>query len=505
MTANSSVEPQEMQPTKDPCLALCLSGGGFRATFFHLGVIRFLRDRGFLQYVRHIYSVSGGSILAGHLAIHWNAYCDSLADDGFHRASSELVRFGLLDLRGRIVRRQILLGWLFRDHRRTRQLEIHYSRLFGKTEIGEIGRDGPEFRFVATSMTTGDCCVFTRDGFGVVAEDGLRKYTAPDLPLALAVAASSAFPPLFPPVTLTREAVHASEAELPYSDRLSDGGVFDNIGISVVKHDLSTRQTNEPEFIIVSDASAAFDWRLSAKFGGIVSRTARATDILMQRVSRSERVSQINDKPVVWLSIENVVNPTVFAEPGLEFLPQDRAIQRMLKNVRTDLDFFSLDEIRALVRHGYEVAWNDFHRLAGHSRWPFQGPAKQWEPWDPCPPGWPDYANILKYRKATYIIQTIQPLEDLNKEFRRKLQLLSGEFPSEDDSKTADTSRHEEESRALSELRKRITVAANRRVGLWNKRDWVSWLLVLILFAFIAGLAIFFRSVWMIGWNGQRP
>jgi predicted acylesterase/phospholipase RssA len=49
-------------------LGLSLSGGGFRATLFHLGVVRFLRDVGWLGEVSDIVSVSRGSILAAHMA-----------------------------------------------------------------------------------------------------------------------------------------------------------------------------------------------------------------------------------------------------------------------------------------------------------------------------------------------------------------------------------------------------------------------------------------------------
>ncbi len=46
-------------------LGLALSGGGFRATLYHLGVVRYLRDAGILSKVTHINTVSGGSILGG--------------------------------------------------------------------------------------------------------------------------------------------------------------------------------------------------------------------------------------------------------------------------------------------------------------------------------------------------------------------------------------------------------------------------------------------------------
>ena len=44
-------------------LGLALSGGGFRASFFHLGVLALLADRGLLRHVEVISTVSGGSII----------------------------------------------------------------------------------------------------------------------------------------------------------------------------------------------------------------------------------------------------------------------------------------------------------------------------------------------------------------------------------------------------------------------------------------------------------
>lgn len=49
-------------------IGLALSGGGFRATLFHLGAIRRLHELGILPNVTTISSVSGGSILNGFLA-----------------------------------------------------------------------------------------------------------------------------------------------------------------------------------------------------------------------------------------------------------------------------------------------------------------------------------------------------------------------------------------------------------------------------------------------------
>src|SRR5262245_5512597 len=84
-------------------IGLALSGGGFRATLFHLGLIRFLYEAGLLSQVTHITSVSGGSIIAAHLGLNWDRYTGT--DEEFQAAASELIAFIRLDVRNRIVRR----------------------------------------------------------------------------------------------------------------------------------------------------------------------------------------------------------------------------------------------------------------------------------------------------------------------------------------------------------------------------------------------------------------
>jgi predicted patatin/cPLA2 family phospholipase len=55
-------------------IGLALSGGGFRATLFHLGVIKFLFDEKQLETVGLVSAVSGGSVLAAHLILNWKKY-----------------------------------------------------------------------------------------------------------------------------------------------------------------------------------------------------------------------------------------------------------------------------------------------------------------------------------------------------------------------------------------------------------------------------------------------
>src|SRR3954467_1771499 len=128
-------------------IGLALSGGGFRATLYHLGLVRFLRDAGRLRQVTHITSVSGGSVLAAHLALNWDRYTGT--EDQFDAAAAEILAFVRMDVRNRIIRRyplalpatlpRRLLGKSNRRLGRTWWLEWHYRKyLYGDTSLFQL-------------------------------------------------------------------------------------------------------------------------------------------------------------------------------------------------------------------------------------------------------------------------------------------------------------------------------------------------------------------------------
>jgi NTE family protein len=55
----------------EPGIALCLSGGGYRAMIFHLGALIRLNEIGLLAKLNRVSSVSGGSITAAQLGLKW--------------------------------------------------------------------------------------------------------------------------------------------------------------------------------------------------------------------------------------------------------------------------------------------------------------------------------------------------------------------------------------------------------------------------------------------------
>src|SRR5438093_6777810 len=63
-------DPQFYRPEKG--IALCLSGGGYRAMLFHVGALWRLNELGYLPKLDRVSSVSGGSITAGTLGMNWH-------------------------------------------------------------------------------------------------------------------------------------------------------------------------------------------------------------------------------------------------------------------------------------------------------------------------------------------------------------------------------------------------------------------------------------------------
>ena len=87
---------------------LCLSGGGFRATLFHLGVVLRLNELGVLARLSTVTSVSGGSILNGVLATRWPRL--TLGTDGVYTNLIEEVARPIRDFCSKDLRTAMLIG-----------------------------------------------------------------------------------------------------------------------------------------------------------------------------------------------------------------------------------------------------------------------------------------------------------------------------------------------------------------------------------------------------------
>jgi predicted acylesterase/phospholipase RssA len=191
-------------------MILCLSGGGLRATFFHLGVIRALKEAQLLDgRLMDVISVSGGSITAAHLVLNWLKYTGS--DEEYVEVETQLLSLRHWDLRGRAVRRSILTSpftlvasfFGLSDKyllRRIEHLRNDYDRFLKRQQFSTLQNDvnaknKPVLHLMATSFATGEPCTFSSN----IYQFSLLKtpLNTSDISIATAVAASSAFPPVF--------------------------------------------------------------------------------------------------------------------------------------------------------------------------------------------------------------------------------------------------------------------------------------------------------------------
>lgn len=342
-----------------PRLGLALSGGGFRATLYHLGVVRYLRDAGQLQHVTDIAAVSGGSILAAHLVLNWNRYSGD--DEQFAEAASEIVRFVKFDVRNRIVRRlpmQFPLRFLAKLSRRPARsltpnaiLEHYYrTMLYGDRCLYELP-ERPLLHILATNVSTGGLSVFNRNGLFLQqrqADGGCEFEFIPGQLASLphVVGASSAFPGFFPPVEITAADLGVREGQYP-TKWFTDGGVYDNLSMRA----FSWLKLQGAEFdqILVSDAGKPFQILSNASLG-VLGQSVRATDILWDRVWQLERENFGQQPGFIFLPITKMVD---LAQDPTALHP---VVQAEVQSIRTDLDRFSDAEINALAQHGYEVA-----------------------------------------------------------------------------------------------------------------------------------------------------
>jgi NTE family protein len=127
---DAGVVSSAVAETRRRGLALCLSGGGYRATLFHLGAVRRLHELGILARVDTISSVSGGSLFAGILAdiAIDRGWSRGLAVEHFDRDVAERVRMlARRDLRTGPFLAHVGWNWLLPGPRAR-----HFERLVSK-------------------------------------------------------------------------------------------------------------------------------------------------------------------------------------------------------------------------------------------------------------------------------------------------------------------------------------------------------------------------------------
>jgi len=266
----------------EPGIALCLSGGGYRAMVFHLGALIRLNEAGLLSRLARVSSVSGGSITAGYLALRWN----DLAFD----ASGRATRLHLVVDKIRAMARTdvdagaILGGLLLPGSIGDRVARSYDDELFEGAMLSDLPDDrsgkAPRFVINATNVQSGALWRFSRPYMG---DYRVGLFRNPTLKLSLAVAASSAFPPVLSPVTVPiSDPVDPSTVGdlgpgFQTEAVLSDGGVYDNLGLETAFKRYQTILVSDGGQKIAADETPAHDWmRHSIRILNIVDNQVRS-------------------------------------------------------------------------------------------------------------------------------------------------------------------------------------------------------------------------------------
>jgi predicted acylesterase/phospholipase RssA len=408
-------------------VGLALSGGGFRASLFHLGVLARLAEMDVLRGVDVLSTVSGGSIVGAHYYLELQHLLQTKLDRDLARADYiRLVRrvqrkffHGVRqNLRTRALNNLgANLKMAFRrSYTRSRRMgELYEARLYSAVKdgkesdrrtmkqlliepAGEHRPFKPKFSnwrrrakvpvllLNATSLNSGHNWQFTGRWMGeppgsfdaeVDMNERYRRLWYEQAPtpalrayrLGDAVAASACVPGLFEPLVL--EGLYPGRTV-----RLVDGGVHDNQGVEGLLDEGCT-------LILCSDASGQMaDVRRPAD--SLLAVPLRSNSILMDRVRETEyeslrgRVESrslqglffihlkkgLEVAPLDWIRCQD---PTVPPAVSTSTTPYgiDKTLQRQLAAIRTDLDSFTEVEAYSLMLSGYLMAEHEFKRLQG--------------------------------------------------------------------------------------------------------------------------------------------
>jgi predicted acylesterase/phospholipase RssA len=317
-----------------------LSGGGFRASLYHIGVFARLAELDLLRHVEYLSCVSGGSIVGAHLYLEIRHLLHTKGDADITREDYiEIVRRiekDFLDGVKTNIRTEIAAEWLTNVKmiflpgysRTARAGDLYERNIYSRVQDGHGNKprwlnelkihpidEAPGFSpkdhnwrrrakvpilvLNATSLNTGHNWQFTASWMGeppaglnseVDANYRLRRMYYSDAPeahrrirLGAAVAASACVPGIFEPLTLSDLYERLPEGETdPVRPivRLVDGGVYDNQGVSALLEQGCS-------VLLVSDASGQMDAR-DFPSNSLLGVPLRANSILQARVRGSQ-------------------------------------------------------------------------------------------------------------------------------------------------------------------------------------------------------------------------
>lgn len=326
---------------------------------FHLGVLKRLADRGLLERVVRISTVSGGSLLMGLIyrscGFSWPT-SEQFSKHTFHQVGGELCSRSMqLGAFAQLLRPWNLRYCLSRSNLLALELKQHWgldvplSRVPAMPEWsinGTTAENGKRFRFKGTQI--GDW------------ELGYAQ--APSFSLGSALAVSAAFPVGFGPLALRADRFSwrkrrnwddppGTEQEVAIAWRrlhLYDGGLYDNLGVEPFFHPGTQRPKQAGDYIVVSDAGAPLP--LGLEQGPLNPfRIKRLMDIMSEQ-SRALRIRAFAN----YLQVNPNAGACILI--GTPVTGPDCPEATFAKGFPTSLKRLNRPDFDRLAQYGYTVA-----------------------------------------------------------------------------------------------------------------------------------------------------
>ncbi|MBX7059378.1 MAG: patatin-like phospholipase family protein [Leptospirales bacterium] len=330
-------------------IGVALSGGGYRAAALHLGLFDALSELELLQRVDMFSGVSGGSIAA----------CALLAAPDVHSGRHFLAEF--------LQKESLAVGSVLQSviHPFRTRIEALsgylQSRLLDRAgrnaplrTLGDLAL-GPRLYINSANLASGNLFFAVTGQHGLprtplqigIGEWQLGFHNYPAMSIARALAASCAFPPIFNPLPLG-----ADEFPQHPGITLTDGGVYENLGVRPLLHPRFARL----DYVIVSDGGRPLALQDRSTRSGL-STLLRSLDIMMENI-RGLVLQQMmslyrhsgGPRPL-WFSINSAEG-------------SDAQTAEWAASIATDLSALAAADLQRLRTHGRKLCLARLERYA---------------------------------------------------------------------------------------------------------------------------------------------
>ncbi|RUM74891.1 MAG: hypothetical protein DSZ12_04725 [Sulfurovum sp.] len=343
-------------------IGLSLSGGGYRAALFHLGVLSYMAKHELLEHISHISTVSGGSIVMG-LIYRLNAFKFPTSKAYLENVHTQAIEFlketTLLEDNMKIsaAKASATNGQFALNKKMLRRLK---GKVWGLDKDIQTLEDTPIWTINATTGETGKSWRFSKKRMG----DYLIGYMKnPHISLAEAIAASAGFPIAIGPLPLylnkygykTKDHYTPGSGDFPREKvTLYDGGLYDNLGTEVFFGANATRFPKSIDFLIVSDASAPFNIKKDMASLWWFGKLNQISDIATEQI-RSLRIRMFHNL----VDKQNEPDLGMLIRIGSGELGMEEEA-KCAKNIETDLKSFSTRKTNCLINNGHDAASKNF-------------------------------------------------------------------------------------------------------------------------------------------------